>query len=235
MADEPRYADEIRIPISITLPWSGRLTRDGKPWPRDKLGRDWPRGRNGYPTFPIDLLPIGFAPGTSDIYRPAEPAHSLPEQFAAMDAAMRAEMRRTAAAMAVYRGTSQSSKPDEPQTMARVIGIAAPAGTPDDDEPAEQPEPPGISRGAPVLPTPDFTLGEETDPRLRKSTIAKAANSDTRGLERQLALHQQKLRDDVANPDGMDNNNFLTDALARASSAYYQAQNTDTGTADTRI
>ena len=27
MADEPRYSDELRIPISITLPWSGRLTK----------------------------------------------------------------------------------------------------------------------------------------------------------------------------------------------------------------
>ena len=68
MADEPRYADEIRIPISITLPWSGKLTREGKPWPRDARGRDRPSHR-GRPVFPIDQLPIGFAPGINEIYR----------------------------------------------------------------------------------------------------------------------------------------------------------------------
>ncbi len=68
MADEPRYADEIRIPISMTLPWSGKLTREGKPWPRDARGRDWPSHR-GRPVFPINQLPIGFAPGTNEIYR----------------------------------------------------------------------------------------------------------------------------------------------------------------------
>ena len=73
MADEPRYPDEIRIPISFTVPWSGKLTREGKPWPRDKHGRDWP-SRRGRPVFPINELPKGFAPGTSDIYRAAAAA-----------------------------------------------------------------------------------------------------------------------------------------------------------------
>ena len=95
MADEPRYSDELRIPISITLPWSGRLTKTGKPWPKDRSGRDWPKGRTGNPVFPIHELPKGFAPGTSDIYRQASPetARSVMEHFAAIDAAMWAELR----------------------------------------------------------------------------------------------------------------------------------------------
>ncbi len=95
MADEPRYSDELRIPISITLPWSGRLTKTGKPWPKDRSGRDWPKGRTGNPVFPIHELPKGFAPGTSDIYKQASPetARSVTEHFAAIDAAMWAEMR----------------------------------------------------------------------------------------------------------------------------------------------
>ncbi len=72
MADEPRYSDEIRIPISMTLPWSGKLTLGGKPWPQDARGRDWPEGRDGQPEFPIDLLPVGFAPGTNEIYHTAD-------------------------------------------------------------------------------------------------------------------------------------------------------------------
>ena len=101
MADERPYADEIRIPISITLPWSGKLTREGKPWPVDKKGRDWPSHR-GRPVFPIDQLPHGFAPGTNDIYRLAEQgkARSVTEQFAAMDDAMRAELDRVRKAVA---------------------------------------------------------------------------------------------------------------------------------------
>ncbi len=50
MAGERLYADEIPIPITITLPWSGRMTREGKPWPRDARGRDWPEHR-GRPEF----------------------------------------------------------------------------------------------------------------------------------------------------------------------------------------
>ncbi len=100
MADETRYSNEFRIPISITLPWSGKLTREGKPWPVDKKGRDWPSHR-GRPVFPIDQLPHGFAPGTNDIYRPVPPEDrkTVPEQFAAIDDAMWAELRRVRRAM----------------------------------------------------------------------------------------------------------------------------------------
>ena len=95
MADESRYSNELRIPISITLPWSGKLTREGKPWRVDKKGRDWPSHR-GRPVFPVDQLPHGFAPGTNDIYRPVAPEDrkTAPEQFAAIDDAMWAELRR---------------------------------------------------------------------------------------------------------------------------------------------
>ncbi len=53
MADEPPYPDEICIPITFTLPWSGKLTPSGQPWPQDAKGRDWP-SRRGRPVFPID-------------------------------------------------------------------------------------------------------------------------------------------------------------------------------------
>ena len=68
MADEARYSDEIRIPISFTLPWSGRFTPNGHPWPIDAKGREWPSDNRGDPEFPIDLLPKGFAPGTNSVY-----------------------------------------------------------------------------------------------------------------------------------------------------------------------
>ena len=68
MADEPRYSDELRIPISITLPWSGRRTPAGRPWPKNAQGRDW-SSRRSEPVFPIDQLPHGSAPGTSPIYK----------------------------------------------------------------------------------------------------------------------------------------------------------------------
>ena len=68
MADPPRYSDEIRIPISFTIPWSGRLTANGSMWPLDNQGRDWPEGRDGQPEYPIPQLPVGFAPGTNAIY-----------------------------------------------------------------------------------------------------------------------------------------------------------------------
>ncbi len=87
MGEEPRYSDEIRIPFSMTLPWSGKLTVNGGFWPQDAKGRDWPAGRDGEPEFPIDLLPNGFAPGTSEIYQPGD-GRRVTERFAASDAAM---------------------------------------------------------------------------------------------------------------------------------------------------
>ncbi len=69
MADEPRYSDEIRIPISMTLPWSGKLTLGGKPWPQDARGRDWPEGRDGQPEFPLDLLPLPVVYGSPNSIR----------------------------------------------------------------------------------------------------------------------------------------------------------------------
>ena len=97
MADEPRYPDEIRIPITIKLPWSARMTREGKPWARDARGRDWPEYR-GRPTFPIDQLPHGFAPGTIAIYQPGD-GRRVTDWFAAMDDAMRAEGGRAETAV----------------------------------------------------------------------------------------------------------------------------------------
>ena len=138
MADETRYHDELRIPISITLPWSGKLTREGKPWPRDRLGRDWPSHR-GRPVFPIDLLPVGFAPGTNEIYRPVSPEdrRTVPQQFAAMDNAMWAEIdraRRAAGDGAVRRvadaGTdSASTTPPNGLDPAAQDEVSDPAAT----------------------------------------------------------------------------------------------------------
>ncbi len=114
MADEPRYSDEIRIPFSMTLPWSGKLTANGGFWPQDAKGRDWPAGRDGEPEFPIDLLPKGFAPGTSEIYEPGD-GRRVTERFAASDAAMWDEVRRARAAVRVggdrASGTAGQSSP----------------------------------------------------------------------------------------------------------------------------
>ena len=93
MAGEPRYSDEIRIPIGVTLPWSGRFTSNGHPWPIDVKGRDWPSDNRGDPEFPIDLLPKGFAPGTSSI-PDAGDGPRITDRIAAMDAAMFDEGRR---------------------------------------------------------------------------------------------------------------------------------------------
>ena len=93
MADEPRYSDEIRIPISFTLPWSGRFTSNGHPWPIDAKGREWPSDNRGDPEFPIDLLPKDFAPGTSSVYDEGD-GQRITDRFAAMDAAMFDEGRR---------------------------------------------------------------------------------------------------------------------------------------------
>ena len=111
MADEPRYSDELRIPVTVTLPWSGRLTSHGGFWPQDAKGRDWPAGRDGEPTFPVDLLPRGFAPGTSEMYQPSD-GRRVTERFAAIDAAMRDEMLRAEAAVRASgnRGTVLASQ-----------------------------------------------------------------------------------------------------------------------------
>ena len=93
MAGEPRYSDEIRIPISFTLPWSGRFTSNGHPWPIDAKGREWPSDNRGDPEFPIDLLPKDFAPGTSSVYDEGD-GQRITDRFAAMDAAMFDEGRR---------------------------------------------------------------------------------------------------------------------------------------------
>ena len=113
MADEPRYSDEIRIPTSFTLPWSGRFTSNGHPWPIDAKGREWPSDNRGDPEFPIDLLPKGFAPGTSSVYDEGD-GRRVTERFAAIDAVMFDEGRRAgerARRAAAYRPepASQSS------------------------------------------------------------------------------------------------------------------------------
>ena len=68
MADEPRYTDELRVPFSMSINWTGKRTPNGTPWPADAQGRYWST-RRGWPVYPIDRLPHGVAPGTNPMYR----------------------------------------------------------------------------------------------------------------------------------------------------------------------
>lgn len=64
--DNPGFLQEnpgdLRIPISITIPW--RRTLGGQLWPLDRKGQYWPEDRWGHPECPLNELPPGFAPGT---------------------------------------------------------------------------------------------------------------------------------------------------------------------------
>ncbi len=65
MADEQDNPGDLRIPFSMTVPWTGKVTRGGQPWPLDRQGRYWPSSRWGQPTRPLDEFPPDFpAPGT---------------------------------------------------------------------------------------------------------------------------------------------------------------------------
>ncbi len=148
MADEPRYSDEIRIPITVTLPWSGRLTPNGDFWPIDIKGREWPSNNRGEPEFPIDLLPVGFAPGTSHIYQNGD-GRRVPEQFAAMDRAMFAEAARARRATGAIQQVADpepsdpgihqpaASQADAPEPTAKLPEADQPALT----DPAAEPTP----------------------------------------------------------------------------------------------
>jgi hypothetical protein len=76
VADEQDNPADLRIPISMTIPW--RRAPNGQLWPLDRQGRYWPEDRRGEPQRPLDEFPPGFpAPGTGK--RPMtieEAAHS---------------------------------------------------------------------------------------------------------------------------------------------------------------
>jgi A nuclease family of the HNH/ENDO VII superfamily with conserved AHH len=65
LADEQDNPGDLRIPITVTIPWTGKRTRGGQPWPLDRQGRYWPSCRWGDPMCPLDEYPPGVrAPGT---------------------------------------------------------------------------------------------------------------------------------------------------------------------------
>jgi len=61
VADDQNNPGDLRIPISVTIPW--RRTLGGQLWPLDRRGRYWPEDRRGDPQCPLYELPPGFAPG----------------------------------------------------------------------------------------------------------------------------------------------------------------------------